>query len=363
MRPASLEINLRAIISNWHNLARRHGASTGAAVKADAYGLGAAAVAPALLAAGCRHFFVAHLDEALALRPVLPGAWIAVLNGAAPGSESDFICHDLRPVLNGLDDLSRWQAFSRNRGRRLPAVLHIDTGMARLGLDRHEYAALLAEPERLDGVALDYVMTHLIAAEQPDAPENAMQASRFAAIRRDFPGIPLSFANSAGIFLGERFKSDLARPGYALYGGNPTPGLPNPMRNVVRLTAPVLQVREIASGDPVGYNATWRASRPTRIATVGIGYADGLPRSLSSATCAFLEGTDFDEQPIPLVGRVSMDLITFDITDFPAISPGTRLELLGATRGIDALAHDAGASGYEILTSLGRRYQRAYVPA
>ena len=356
-------MDLGTVVVNWHNLARRHGAFTGAAVKADAYGLGAAFVAPALYAAGCRHFFVAHLDEALALRPLLPGVWIAVLNGAAPGSEADFIRHDLRPVLNGLDDLSCWQGLARQQARRLPAVLHIDTGMARLGFDRRGYATLLAEPERHDGVALDYVMTHLIAAEQPDAPENAIQASRFDAIRRDFPGVPLSFANSAGIFLDERFKSDLARPGYALYGGNPTPGLPNPMRNVVRLTAPVLQVREIASGDTVGYNATWRAGRSTRIATVGIGYADGFPRALSSATCAFMEGANFDEQPIPLVGRVSMDLITFDITDFPAIGPGTRLELLGAKRGIDALARDAGTSGYEILTSLGRRYQRIYLPA
>jgi alanine racemase len=363
VKPATLEIDCSAVVTNWRDLARRHGAMTGAAIKADAYGLGAAAVAPALLAAGCRHFFVAHLDEALALRPLLPDAWIAVLNGAEAGSEPDFIRHDLRPVLNGLGDLFRWQAFSHERGQPLPAVLHIDTGMARLGLDCHEYATLIAEPERRDGVTFDYVMTHLIAAEQPDAAQNTQQASRFATIRRDFPDLSLSFANSAGIFLDKRFKSDLARPGYALYGGNPTPGLSNPMRNVVRLTAPVLQVRAIKSGDSVGYNATWRASRPTRIATVGIGYADGFPRALSSATCAFLEGTDFDEQPIPLVGRVSMDLITFDITDFPAIGPGAQLELLGPKRGIDALAADAGTSGYEILTSLGRRYQRVYLPA
>ncbi len=350
-------------MANWRDLARRHGAFTGAAVKADAYGLGAAAVAPALLAAGCRHFFVAHLDEALALRPLLPGAWIAVMNGAPPTSEPDFIRHDLRPVLNGLGDLSRWQAFARQQDRRLPAVLHIDTGMARLGLDRRDCATLQQEPERRDGVQLDYVMTHLIAAENPDAEQNVMQASRFAALRREFPGISLSFANSAGIFLDERFKSDLARPGYGLYGGNPTPGSPNPMRHVVRLTAPVLQVRHIEAGDPVGYNATWRASRPTRVATLGIGYADGLPRALSSATCAFMTGGNFDEQPIPLVGRVSMDLITFDITDFPAIASGTQLELLGPRRGVDALASDASTSGYEILTSLGRRYRRVYLPA
>jgi alanine racemase len=362
MSLATLEIDLGAIAANWRELARRHGAATGAAVKADAYGLGMAAVAPALWSAGCRHFFVAHLDEALALRPLVPAAWIAVLNGVPPDSEAVFIAHDLRPVLNGLDDLARWQAAARRAGGRLPAVLHIDTGMARLGLDRHEYARLQAEPERLDGVALDYVMTHLAAAEQPDAAQNASQAARFAAIRRDFPSVLSSFANSAGIFLGARFKSDLARPGYALYGGNPQPHLPHPMRDVVRLTAPILQIRQIGPGETVGYHATWRASRPTRIATIGIGYADGLPRALSGATCAFM-AEDFDGPPIPLVGRVSMDLMTFDVTDHPAVTLGMRLELLGPRRGIDALARDAGTSGYEILTSLGHRYRRVLLSA
>ena len=344
-------------------LAWQHGAAMGAAVKADAYGLGASAVAPALQAAGCRHFFVAHLEEALSLRPLLPDAWIAVLNGAPPGEETAFIHHGLRPVLNGLGDIARWQMTARNAGHPLRAVLHVDTGMARLGLDKTEFARLSTAPDLLDGISLDYVMSHLVSAEQPDAEENQAQARRFAAIRNVFPGIPASFANSAGIFLGPTFCSDLARPGYALYGGNPTPDRPNPMRNAVRLTAPILQVREIPAGETVGYNATWKAPRPSRIATLGIGYADGFPRALSNATCAFAEGADFDGHPVPLVGRVSMDLITFDVTDFPMIGAGSRLELLGPRRGIDALARDAGTSGYEILTSLGHRYRRVILPA
>jgi alanine racemase len=351
----TLEIDLAAIVANWRSLRERHGAATGAAVKANAYGLGAADVAPALHAAGCRHFFVATLDEALALRPLLPEASIMVLNGAMPGSEAEFIAHDLIPVLNSLDDLARWQLAARQAGQSLRAVLHVDTGMARLGLDEREFALLRAEPHRLEGISLDYVMSHLAAAEQPDSPQNEAQRARFAAIRAAFPSVRASLANSSGIFLGPGFASDLARPGYALYGGNPTPGRPNPMRNVARLTAPVLQVRQIGPGDSVGYNATWRAARPSRIATIGIGYADGFLRSLSNATSA-LGG--FDAKPIPLVGRVSMDLINFDVTDFPAIVPGSLLKLIGPGRDVDALARDAGTSGYEILTSLGSRYRR-----
>lgn len=360
---ATLEVDLHAIVANWRSLRDRHGAPTGAAVKANAYGLGVHDVAPALYAAGCRHFFIASLDEALPLRPLLPEVQLIVLNGLMPGAEADFIDHDLHPVLNSLDDLARWQCAARRIGRPLHAILHIDTGMGRLGLDQHEFALLRAEPHRLDCIALNYVMTHLAASEQPDAPQNAAQKARFAAVRAAFPGVATSFANSAGIFLGAEFASDLARPGYALYGGNPTPGRSNPMQDVVRLTAPVLQIRQINPGDSVGYNATWQATRRGRIATIGVGYADGFLRSLSNATSAYAAAPNFDGRPIPLVGRVSMDLTTFDVTDFPAITPGSRLELIGSRRGIDALARDAGTSGYEILTSLGSRYRRVIKPA
>ena len=346
-----LEVSLPVIVANWRGLGR---GPMAAVVKADAYGLGAEAVAPALYAAGCRHFFTAHPAEAAALRPLLPGAMLAVLNGLWPGWEAVFTAQDLLPVLGSLGEIERWGDHARTLGRKLPALLHVDTGMNRLGLEPQEVAILADDPARLDGIELRYVMTHLAAAETPDDPLNERQRSRFAAACARLPKAPRSIANSSGLFLGPGFEADLGRPGAALYGLNPTPGRPNPQRPVVRLRTQVLQLRTIAAGETVGYNAAWTAARPSRIATVSIGYADGYPRSLSNRALAY-----FDEQPVPLVGRVSMDLATFDATDAPALQPGNWLDLIGPG-GVDALAEQAGTNGYEILTSLGRRYQRSY---
>jgi alanine racemase len=327
-----------------------------AVVKADAYGLGAARVGPALRDAGCRHFFVAHLGEGVALREALgPGPTVAVLNGFAPGADEGA---DLLPVLNGLPDVAAHAAAARRRGGAAPAILHLDTGMGRLGLDAREQEAVAADPSRLDGLDLRWLMTHLACADEPEHPLNAAQAARFAAICARLPaGLPRSVANSSGVFLGPAFASDLARPGCALYGINPTPGRPNPMRQVVRLDAPVLQVREIAPGDTVGYGATWTAARPSRVATVAAGYADGYLRALSGRAFGVLAG-----QSVPLIGRVSMDLIAFDVTDAPGIiAPGAAIRLIGPPGDTpDDLAGRAGTIGYEILTSLGNRYRREY---
>ncbi len=354
---ARLEIDLAAIRENWRSLAARHPSGPVAGVvKADAYGLGATHVAPALFAAGCRHFFTAHLSEALAIRPRLPGALLAVLNGLPPGSEASFAHHDVTPVLGTPDEIARWAALARQLGRRLPALLHVDTGMHRLGLDAAQLAALAADPTALSGLDLRYVMTHLAASEVPEDPANAAQHRRFAAACALLPPLPRSFANSSGIFLGPDFASDLARPGAALYGINPTPGRPNPMRPVVRLSARVLALRTIAAGAAVGYNATWTAPRPGRIATIGVGYADGWLRSHSNHGHAV-----FDGAMLPLVGRVSMDLTTLDATDCPALREGDWVELIGPARPVDEVAQAAGTNGYEILTSLGRRYRRAWL--
>lgn len=319
-------------------------------LKADAYGLGAARVGPALFEAGCRSFFVALLEEAIALRPLLPGAMIAVLNGVIPGSEPAYVAHDITPVLASLDDIARWQAMGGH-----PAILHIDTGMSRLGLDRDELATLTAEPDRLQGITLRYVMTHLVSAELPAEPINARQLARFHAACAGLPAVARSLANSSGLFLGPAFASDLARPGAALYGLNPTPHLPNPMRPTIRLLARVTQLRRIQPGDSVGYNATWIAQRDSRIATIGVGYADGWARALSSRGHAVFDGT-----PVPLVGRVSMDLTTFDATDHPTLAAGSWIELLGPALPPDEVARDAETNGYNILTALGRRYRRVY---
>jgi alanine racemase len=353
---AVLEIDLAAIVANWQMLCTRHQAGPVAGVvKADAYGLGARQVAPALHAAGCRHFFVALLEEALLIRSLVPGALVGVLNGLTPGSEADFVVHHLTPVLGSLAEVDRWTAAARQAGRNLPAILHIDTGMARLGLDRRELADLQQDHPRLGAIDLQYIMTHLVASELAGDPLNGQQRVRFEAACAALPPARRSFANSSGIFLGDQWGSDLARPGAALYGINPTPGAENPMRQTVRLTARVLQVRDVATGESVGYNATWRASRPSRVATAALGYADGWHRSLSGHATAH-----FDGRPVPLVGRVSMDLTTFDITDHPTVGPGAWLEVIGPTCTPDDVAAAAGTNGYEVLTSLGRRFHRVY---
>jgi len=351
-----LHVDLPAIAANWRDLAARGapGAVAGV-VKADGYGLGAAEVALALRAAGCRHFFVACLTEGLALRVALgAGPMIAVLEGFPPGADGDAA---LVPVLNALSDVAAHGAAGRASGMARRAILHLDTGMARLGLDAAEQARLAADQALLAGLDLLYVMTHLACADEPGHPLNAEQARRFARACAALPPMRRSFANSSGLFLGPDFASDLARPGCALYGVNPTPGAPNPMRQVMRLEVPVLQVREIPQGATVGYGASWTARRPSRIATVAAGYADGYLRSLSGRAVA-----EFRGRPVPLVARVSMDLTTFDVTDLPEIAPGDRLVLIGgAGCSPDEVAARADTIGYEVLTSLGVRYARDYI--
>jgi alanine racemase len=337
-----------------------------AVIKGDGYGLGARPIADALHTAGCRHFFVAYLSEALAIRDVVPDAMLAVLSGLVPGTEYEYVAHGLTPVLDSLDEIARWRehAASARRvhgpapsppGQEPGSILHVDTGMSRLGLDAQELAVLAADPARLGQLTIRYVMTHLVASEVPGDPLNAAQRERFAAARAMLPPMRASLANSSGIFLGPAFGSDLARAGAALYGINPMPGQPNPMRGVVRLSIRVLAVRDVPAGATVGYNATWTAARPSRIATAALGYADGFHRSLSGRGAAY-----FDGAPVPLVGRVSMDLTTFDVTDLPAVQPGCWLEVLGPHLPPDDVATAAGTNGYEVLTSLGRRFHRVY---
>jgi alanine racemase len=357
---ALLTIDLGAISDNWRSLQAAVGAvECAAVVKADAYGLGAAHVAPALAAAGCRRFFVAHLDEAVALKPRLPaGASVAVLHGPPPGAEREFVEHGLLPVLNSRPQLDAWRALAQRLDRELAAIVQIDTGMSRLGLSPADLHAVAADRDALAGVRVACVMSHLACADEPAHPANAQQLRRFTEARRLLPAVPASFANSSGIFLGEAFHFDLVRPGAALYGIAPVAGAPNPMRPVVRLQAKVIQTREIEAGTPVGYGHAWRSAAPARIATVSVGYADGWLRALGQRGAAWFEGV-----MLPLAGRVSMDTITLDASALPegALRPGSLVELIGKHQDVDTVAARAGTIGYEILTSLGTRYARRYV--
>ena len=357
---AVLTIDLTALCDNYRLLAGRLAdAACAAVVKADAYGLGAARVAASLARIGCRQFFVAHLSEGLALRDLLPAeAEIFVLNGLMPGAEPACLDAGLTPVLNSLAQVDAWTGFARERGRALPAILQIDSGMARLGLAPAEIDELARDPARLDGVALRAVMSHLACADEPDHPANRAQLAAFEAQRRRLPPAPASFANSSGIFLGPDYHFDLARPGAALYGVAPVPGRPNPMRAVVRLDARVIQTRTIAAGDAVGYGHVFRATAPTRLATLAVGYADGWLRSAGRAGQAFV-----GDQAVPIAGRVSMDSLILDISALPEamLQRGDLVELIGPHQSIDQVAEAAGTIGYEILTSLGGRYARRYI--
>ncbi|SDF59991.1 alanine racemase [Limimonas halophila] len=358
-----LHIDLDAIAANYRRLAREAGAAAcGAAIKADAYGLGMDRVAPVLAREGADPFFVATIDEGLALRHVLteagfPHAGIQVLNGLPPDTGETLLAHGLTPVLNSLADIDAWRARARERDEKLPAALHVDTGMSRLGLPDDETARLIREPERLKGIGLTAVMSHLACADEPDHAENSAQLARFRTAAQRLPAGPRSLANSSGVFLGRAYHFDLVRPGAALYGINPTPGRPSPVRPVVRLRGRVLQVRQIDRYRGVGYGSTYRASRPTRVATVGVGYGDGYPIAVSNRGVAVAAG-----RRVPVAGRVSMDSLTLDITDIPhdSLAPGDFVDLLDDTHDVDALAAEAGTIGYEILTGLGARLHRSY---
>jgi alanine racemase len=347
-------IDLGAVAANFRALGARHGAPIAGVVKADAYGLSAAHVAPVLVREGAAMLFTAGFDEAAALACDIPRA---VLDGLSPGAERAFLEAGLLPVLNDLGQIERWAALSRAVGRRLPCLVHLDTGMARLGLDATDTARLIEDPAPLRDLDVWYLMTHLACADDPAEPLNLWQLERFEAATARLPRLPRSIANSSGVFLGGKFRSDLARPGAATYGINPTPGAANPMRPVVTLCARILQVRTIGPGDSVGYGASFVARRPTRIATAAIGYADGFPRALSARAMAALDGTEF-----PLVGRVSMDLTTFDVTDLPeaAVQPGGWVTLMDGARDADQLGVRANTIGYEILTGLSRRAHRIW---
>ncbi|MGH6961727.1 MAG: alanine racemase, partial [Dongiaceae bacterium] len=360
---AILTIDLAAIAENYRMLAAKVApAECGGVVKADAYGLGVAKVSPALRQAGCCTFFVAMLAEGLALRALLPDVVIYVLDGLHGAAAADFIAAGLRPVLVSRAEVDSWLAAAGDKADAR-AGLHLDTGMARLGMPLDELDALIAEGGKLQRLRPSLVMSHFACADTPEHPLNREQPQRFrAALERLAlpPGVTRSIAASSGIFLGPDQALDLVRPGAALYGIAPLANQLNPMRQVVRLRAKILQVRRVDAGSTVGYGATHRFARQARLATIGVGYADGIMRALSNRG-----GVYIGDRRAPIVGRVSMDLLTIDISDIPEeqAQPGSWVDLIGPHNPVDTVAAEAGTIGYEILTSLGRRYHRRYLDA
>lgn len=352
---ARLTIDWGALAANYRLLRDTVApAQVAGVVKADGYGLGSARVADVLLAQGCRHLFVALLCEAEPL--VGKGVPVYVLNGLLPGQEAECETMGAIPVLNSLDQARRWADLARTLGRPLPAILQVDTGMSRMGMPPEEVDGFLADPAMAQWLDLRFLISHLACADEPHHAANAEQADRFRTIAERFPGLPRALDNSGGCFL-ERGHFDLVRGGIALYGGAPRVG-PNPMRPVVALESAIAQLRSVPPGAGVGYGMSFHAERETRIATIPVGYADGWPRALSNRGAAWIAG-----HRAPIIGRVSMDSITLDVTDVPAqyLYPGAPVELLGPHQTIDDVAHDAGTISYEILTQLSRRYERHYI--
>ncbi len=351
-----LTIDLSALRHNYSAIAR-HIAPTRAAavVKADAYGLGASRVAPAFYDAGCRDFFVAHLGEAIALKPYLqPDATLYVLNGLQPGTEEACAREGILPVLNSLEQVENWAALAARQGKKLPALLQLDTGMSRLGLSPKEFERLLASNTLLDNIDIRFVISHLASGDEPENAANARQLANMNALLARLPKLPVAFANSGGSFLDKTYHFDLARPGVALYGVGPT----SKIVPVLTLSARVIQVREIDKGAAVGYGGTYIAEGPMRVATIAVGYADGWFRSLSNKGAAF-----FGDTRLPIIGRVSMDSITLDVSALPEgiLKLGSLVELIGPHQRLEDVARDCDTIPYEILTALGNRYARVYV--
>ena len=358
----TLTIDLAAIVANWRALSRQLlTVECAAVVKANAYGLGLKPVVAALANAGCKTFFVADIAEARIVRARAKHATIYVLHGFTLQCADVFIELAARPVINSMTELAEWDTFVAERAWQGGAALHVDTGMNRLGVSPEEAAALAPRAQTQNhGIAL--ILSHLACADIPDHPLNAKQLKLFRELRGLYSGIPASLANSSGIFLGDAAYFDLARPGAALYGINPTPGRANPMTSVVELTGGIVQLRTVARDQTIGYGATWTARRNSRIAVVALGYANGLLRA----------GSAGDEHPggaaivagkrCPIVGRISMDLLMVDITDLSdgAVRRGDFATLIGGELSIDEVAAAAGTIGYEVLTRLGMRCHLDY---
>lgn len=356
-----LTIDLAALMRNYKTLDAMSVPSceTAVSVKADAYGLGARDVVSALSEAGARRFFVATLDEAITVRSVLPHADIHILNGFMNDARDVYREYNLSPVLNSLSEIELYRSFARDCGEALPAIIHFDTGMNRLGLVSDEAQILCDDLSLIDGIDLQFVMSHFSSSEEENNPINTEQYKRFQEISLYFKGVKQSLCNSGGVFLPQEYHLDMTRPGIALYGGCAVSKMKKVIQPVVSLSAPILQIHSVKKGEHAGYNETHCFDNNGHVAIISIGYADGVLRSLANNGALYWRG-----HKLPIRGRVSMDLLICDLSavpaqDYPTV--GDMVEVIGEHQTIDDLATDAGTTAYEILTSLGARYKRSYL--
>ncbi|MDG1272991.1 MAG: alanine racemase [Alphaproteobacteria bacterium] len=355
-----LEINIDLIVDNYRLLKKElRGAECAATLKADAYGIGSAQVAKALVKTGCRTFFVATIDEGIELRAHLPSEKvnIAVLGGLLARCEYVFEENNLIPVLNNLEQLRQWKTFNVGKDRKSPSMVHIDTGMNRLGLTSKEFEYVIDNPFELEGVEAKLLLSHLACADQPGHEMNQKQLYIFMNARNKMSNMRFSLSNSGGIFLGQTYHFDMARPGIALYGSHPDSTIFNPLNQVIKLYGRVLQIRDAKTGSTVGYSASHLLKKKTLVATVGLGYADGYIRSLGGNSYAFFKGAK-----LPIIGPISMDYITVDISNIKTdmIKIGDLIEFIGDNFTLDDIAKVANTVPHEILSNLGKRHQRSY---
>ncbi len=361
---ARLTVNLDALKANYRTLrAAAPNSICAGVVKADAYGLGVEAVSTALWTAGCRTYFVAVLSEAENLRKLLPAAEIYVLNGLIKGAAADYVYLNVRPVLASIEEIDEWSLFCRNKNIRAPAAVHVDTGINRLGLEYAQAMDLFQNTQAFQDFELCMVMSHLACADEPDHPLNEQQVKRFKALRQLVPEVTFSLANSAGILAVPTAHFDLTRPGIALYGSNPVGSSNTVIKPVVTLQATILQVREVPAGQSIGYGATFTCQQPSKIAILGLGYADGFLRCLSGSNTETRTHACIDGHLAPVVGRVSMDMIGVDVTALPdgAATRGGMAEVIGENISLDGLALASKTLSYELLTRLGNRFERVYM--
>jgi len=357
-------VDLDALAGNWKSLNRHVApAACAAVVKADGYGLGAARVIPALREAGADTFFVATLAEARQARHLAPEATLYVLDGVLPGSAQALRETGALPVISSLPEAKDWAPLAPSRNQPMQCAFHVDTGLNRLGLSGLEIRALAADMHTMDRLDVRLVMSHLACADEAGNAKNTQQRDVFHQLQPLLPSAPLSLAASDGLMLGADYHFDLVRPGYALYGGQALPGRITPVEPVVEAYARVLQVRDVAPGSTIGYSAAYVAERMMKVAVIAAGYADGTPRHLSTAAGTIGGYVAFSGKPAPIVGRVSMDLITVDITDLEDNIPERCdwAELIGPTITLEDVGMASGTIGYEILTRLSPRFARFYL--